>query len=534
MTSYEDGNPEARILLLGEAPSYMEIRQGKPFVGPSGQVLEQCLHAAGIVRRECYILNLFEYEVKKTKSGILSNEYGDVLWTPKDGLSDLGEEEAKNCFDKIRASKANVVVPLGATALNAVTGLAKILKYRGSPLWSDRLGKKCIPTIHPAASLRGNYLWKHYITSDLAKVREARQSKKLDIPNRVINIHPGFQEVLDYLDALTGTSAFDIEVVNHQCYSISFTKTPFDAIVIRFVDDDGSPYWLLEEETAIWTAIATTLGRTDLLKVAQNTFFDISFLLRQNKILCKPPLADTMIAHHIIWPDLPKGLDFQVSVHTNEPYYKDEGKQWNKVQDPPTFLTYNGKDSCTTHEIWDALQIKLDAGFRQTYDETIEMLEPFLFMSERGIKIDKEALEKTSKDIAKEIERVEEALSEASDYDFNVQSPKQCQEYFYTHKGIKPYISRATGRPTTDDKAMSRIWRKHHLQEAKCVQELRGLKKLKSTYLDVGIDKDDRIRCSYNLRGTVTGRPSSSATIFGTGMNLQNLHPQFKEFLIAD
>ena len=195
MSSYEDGNPDARILLLGEAPSYMEIRQGKPFVGPSGQVLEQCLHAAGIVRRECYILNLFEYEVKKTKSGILSNEYGDILWTPKDGLSDLGEGEAKNCFDKIRASKANVVVPLGATALNAATGLTKILKYRGSPLWSDRLEKKCIPTIHPAASLRGNYLWKHYITSNLAKVREARSSKKLEISHRVINIHPGFEDV---------------------------------------------------------------------------------------------------------------------------------------------------------------------------------------------------------------------------------------------------------------------------------------------------------------------------------------------------
>jgi len=508
VSSYEDGNPDAKVLLLGEAPSYMEIRQGKPFVGPSGQVLEQCLHAAGIVRRECYILNLFEYEVKKTKAGIISNEYGDILWTPKDGLSELGEREAANCFERIKKSKANVVVPLGATALNAVTGLGKILKWRGSPLWSDRLEKKCIPTIHPAASLRGNYLWKHYITSDLAKVREARKTKKLNLPKRSINIHPGFQDVLDYLDALQGVTAFDIEVVNHQCYSISFTKTPLDAIVIRLVDDDGSAYWLLEEETAIWVKIAETLAREDLLKVAQNTFFDISFLLRQNKIISRQPLADTMIAHHIIWPDLPKGLDFQVSVHTNEPYYKDEGKQWNKVQDPPTFLTYNGKDSCTTHEVWEVLQPRLDAGFRQTYDETIEMLIPFLFMSERGIKVGQVELERTKEKITKEITRVEESLSDASDYDFNVNSPKQCIEYFYAHKGIKPYISRATGRPTTDDKAMSRIWRKHHLSEAKLVQELRGLKKLKSTYLDVGIDKDGRIRCSYNLRGTVSGRPS--------------------------
>ena len=70
--------------------------------------------------------------------------------------------------------------------------------------------------------------------------------------------------------------------------------------------------------------------------------------------------------------------------------------------------------------------------------------------------------------------------------------------------------------------------------EAKLVQELRALEKLHGTYLEVGIDKDDRIRSSWNPRGTKFGRFSSSKTIFGSGMNLQNLHPEFKEFLVSD
>jgi hypothetical protein len=49
----------------------------------------------------------------------------------------------------------------------------------------------------------------------------------------------------------------------------------------------------------------------------------------------------------------------------------------------------------------------------------------------------------------------------------------------------------------------------------------------------VAFDADGRLRCSWNPRGTKFGRLSSSQTIFGTGMNLQNLSPKFKGFIVA-
>jgi len=72
------------------------------------------------------------------------------------------------------------------------------------------------------------------------------------------------------------------------------------------------------------------------------------------------------------------------------------------------------------------------------------------------------------------------------------------------------------------------------LYEATLVQDIRGMRKMIGTYLDMDYDKDGRLRCSYNPRGTKFGRLSSAKTIFGTGMNMQNLPLEFKGFLVPD
>ena len=125
-------------------------------------------------------------------------------------------------------------------------------------------------------------------------------------------------------------------------------------------------------------------------------------------------------------------------------------------------------------------------------------------------------------------------LNDTADYPFNPGSFKQCMEYFYDHKGIAPYTNRKTGKPTTDDKAMARIFRKFELPEARLVQECRSLGKLLGTYLEVEYDSDKRLRCFYDPRGTTSGRLSSSKTIFDKGLNFQNLDPRFKSFLVPD
>lgn len=549
-TPYEEGYPSSKICVLGEAPSYMEIRQSRPFVGPAGQLLEECMHRAKMVRKECYITNVFEFEVAKRDNGatVVSKQSGERLWTAKGGFTEQGLIAAGGCIQRLRTCKANVIVPLGGIAAAAALRdmcaevspdiadprLISITKLRGSILQSE-FGK-IVPAIHPAASLRGQYIWRHLITTDLGRVKEQSAFPEIRRLDRSLYPDPSHKEALDFLDqvAAGAETAFDTELVNHHIYSVAYSLSPTEVMCIPFVDVDGGPRWTEEEELALWEAIERVQTAPTLLKIGQNTMFDVSVMLKQNSILTAAPIADLMIAHHIVWPDLPKGLDFITSVHTEEPYYKDEGKQWNKVDNPMKFRLYNCKDSAVTHEAWLNIQERLDNGYRQTYDETMEMFPVCLFMMQRGMKVDRERLEITKKEIEALIAEKEAELLEAADKPFNPLSPKQCIEYFYGHKGLKPYISRSTGNPTTDDKALSRIYRRYKLPEAKIAQEIRTYKKLYGTYLDVGIDSDSRVRCFYNLRGTVTGRPSSSQTLFGTGMNMQNLHPQFKSFLVAD
>jgi uracil-DNA glycosylase len=534
----EEGSPNAKICILGEAPARTEMRMGRPLVGPSGQLFEYCLHAAGIARRECYITNVFDFEVVKTRDGRhITTRDGDILWTNGKGLTELGVEQTEACVQRLNDCSSNVIVPLGGTALDFLFGDARIMKWRGSILESSRLsGRKVVPTIHPAASLRGQFLYRYMISSDFVRVKEESKTPDINIPDRKFWLDPTYNEVKEYLESCLqcGSVAFDIEVLNHQVSCIAFAKTPLNCMSIPFVTEGGMHRWTVEEEADIWVLISNVLGDESIEKIGQNIVFDIGFLFQQMGIFTRGKISDTMIAHHIIWPDLPKGLDFLCSMHTREPYYKDEGKLWSKPwQDLMLFWQYNAKDAATTMEVWENIQEELEP-YLDTYKLTMDMFPALLYMMTIGLKVDKDKLKNTKSRVSKQLQEKQTRLTEIAEWDFNVNSPKQCQQYFYETKRVKPYLNRKTGNPTTDDNAMTRIIRKHNLPEARLVQEIRGLSKLQGTYLDVAIDKDDRVRCSYNPRGTTTGRLSSSKTVFGTGMNLQNLHSEFKGFLVSD
>jgi DNA polymerase I-like protein with 3'-5' exonuclease and polymerase domains len=313
---------------------------------------------------------------------------------------------------------------------------------------------------------------------------------------------------------------------------------PKEAISIPLLGRDGKHYWTEEEERSIWEEYAQLMGNPQAMKVNQNISFDIGFLYSQNNIITRGALGDTMVAFSIMYPDYPKGLDFITSLYTREPYYKDEGKTWKldkRDWDWEAFWRYNAKDAIVALEAWTALEAEMEEyGYRDTYDMTMRCLDPLVFMQTKGFKVDRETLEATKLKVEAELVELRAELDGIAGKDaFNPASPKQCQKYFYGIKGLKPYINPKTSNITTDDRAMSRIVSMHGLKEAKLVQEIRRLAKLSSAYFDVNIDHDGRIRCSYNIRGTTTGRFSSSQTVFRTGMNLQNLHPSFKGFLVA-
>lgn len=201
------------------------------------------------------------------------------------------------------------------------------------------------------------------------------------------------------------------------------------------------------------------------------------------------------------------------------------------------FLTYNALDSACTKQVHDAFWQDLEPhGFLPAYQMTVDLLPVLMFMQTRGVKVNFPALEATKTEVLKSAAEKQEELNRIVGRELNVNSPKDCQAYFYIELGIPPYYNE--GKITVDDLALQRLSRgtakRPGLRQAKLVQEIRGLQKLHGTYLNLEFDADGRMRASYNPRGTKFGRLSSSKTIFGTGTNFQNLPQEFKKFLVAD
>lgn len=532
MSCFHHGNERGDIAFIAEAPGVQEVRADKPLVGPTGYIFDQLAHQAGLIRAPNFIGNVCRVKISD----------GKELLTTK-GWTERGREEYEAFVSRVRAIHPKVWVPMGNIALYALTGNTGITKFRGSPLpctLPGHEGELVIPTIHPAATIHGQYMWRYNILSDFNKIqRHLRMApNQSHFPTHELIIDPDYSMTMDFLHQCRHADKvfFDTEWFNHQvsCFSLSVDRNA--AICIPFYDP-RSPVrhrWDEESELKIWLELARVLGRTDMLLVVQNLLFDVAETFNSVGIHTKPPYACTMTAHSLIYPDLPMGLDYLCSVHTDEPYYKDDRKLWKRMEkDLLRFWTYSAKDAATLPDIWDQLEPDLHPTHTRTFQRYMDLIEPLTYMAARGLKTNVPALAAAREDINGRIEEAAAALAEAASEVFNPNSPKDTMRYFYGVHGIKPYISRSTGNPSVDDESLQRLATTHDRPEARLLQQYRSLKKLSSTYFEMGLDRDERMRCSVNLRGNRMGRLSTSQTIRGTGGNQQNLHPQFKHFLEA-
>ncbi|MSO76820.1 MAG: uracil-DNA glycosylase [Alphaproteobacteria bacterium] len=142
-TVFADGNPAARVMLIGEAPGAEEDRQGKPFVGASGQLLDRMLATIDLDRSQVFISNV-------------------IYWRPP-GNRDPSPSEVAACLPfaerMIELIDPRVLVLLGGAALKALLGRAEgITRLRGQWL-SFTTARRAYPidtmaTFHPAFLLR--------------------------------------------------------------------------------------------------------------------------------------------------------------------------------------------------------------------------------------------------------------------------------------------------------------------------------------------------------------------------------------------
>jgi uracil-DNA glycosylase family 4 len=524
---YPDGPLDAKIAFIGEAPGSTEEKLGRGFTGSSGQLLFKLAASAGISRAECYCTNVIKERPKDNDATeFIVFKSGRALTTK------LYDEYEADLYKELEGVKANVLVAVGGIAMYALTRLTMIMKRRGSILSYNN--RKVIPIVHPAAALR-QYLLVHIIGMDLKRVAEESKFPDIRLPKRSIVIHPSYMDTMSFLNAvgMTKLIAADIEVMKEEVSCISFATSPFDVISIPFVAG-GSDYFTPEQEASIWLRIAAILENEKIQKVFHNAAFDATFLFDRYGIITRNA-EDTMIGQAICYPDFLKGLDFITSMHTKEPYYKDDGKKyWKFGGSDDDFWIYNAKDSAVCLECIPRIRTDLEQlGNTEAYLTQCRLVPPLTYMQIRGIKCNVKGLKEASDTATSQISDLTGALHKITKVEINPASPKQLCDYFYKTKGEKPYYDRKTHNETCDKNALKRLSRKGH-EEARILLEIRRLNKLKGTYLDVNLDKDGRLRCSFNPVGTESGRLSSSETIFGTGTNMQNLPEEFRKFLVAD
>lgn len=217
-------------------------------------------------------------------------------------------------------------------------------------------------------------------------------------------------------------------------------------------------------------------------------------------------------------------------IKTNETNPEDM-TEWEREQ------VYNGLDCCVTSEVLTALLPQLDNLTGATYAQSLALQAPVLEMRLRGVRVDKHRKDEVIEAYTQKIDLLERQLDrivlEGVGRDsFSWRSNKDLQELFYTDLGIPPI--RKYGRPTTDRGALEKL--ENYLVAKQIVAHLVLLRELDKRVgvLRTEIDRDGRMRTSYNIAGTSTGRFSSSFSEFGTGTNLQNIEESLRSIFIAD
>lgn len=134
---FGQGNKKARLMFIGEGPGADEDKQGIPFVGKAGQLMNNAFQALEINREDVYIANIVKCRPPSNR-------------VPED-------DEAQTCLNYLRNQviliKPKIIVLLGSTALKNILGKEYgITAVRGN--WMEKNGIKYMPTWHPAALLR--------------------------------------------------------------------------------------------------------------------------------------------------------------------------------------------------------------------------------------------------------------------------------------------------------------------------------------------------------------------------------------------
>jgi uracil-DNA glycosylase len=514
-----EGDPRARLWFVGEAPGAYEEEQGRPFVGPAGQKLMDGLSACGIGRKDVFLANCCNYRPA-------GNDFGLLEGSPQleQSLSDL--------FSLARAYHPHCIGLLGAVPLRIFTKYSSISSYRGSILCADVTGgTKVIPTYHPSYILRvpSDYpIW----LNDLKRIVADAAFPDLRLTDRQYIIDPSPDRLHQIHELVLSSS--------HVAVDIECTRAPELAIICVGLGLSAHIATCLPYTATNFSWLKNVLEDETIRKIFHNGQFDVE-VLHLRGIEVRNFWFDTMVAQHILEPELPKRLDHLTSIYTREPYYKAEGrgalpedtKAWSSKTNKADVYVYNAKDCAVTYEIHEhQLKELTERGLWNIYNFEHSLIPVATHISRSGIGVDQGLRTQIRLGLERKLQSQEQHLSTLTGQTINIGSPKQVSNLLLD-MGLK-----REGKSTGEDALISLIGfcttRIESLVQEKRVSEwkrrrdivqlildIRETRKYLSSYVNVRLSDDGRLRSSYGVAATETGRWSARKYVDGTGLNAQ-------------
>jgi len=345
-----EANRMAKIAAIGEAPGEHEVREGRPFVGPSGNIITQTALRAGLKRNNIHWTNVCLCRPPENDMG----RFLDMI--RKSNRQIEKENRARKKEDKGAELQPAIPTPmqccaprlwkelepfqyllsLGGTAAKAlVNPQISIMAIRGGPTEIERGNRilKIMPTLHPSFVMRAKR-WTHVFRNDVNRAaRWFRGDLGWEPPH--ILYHPDAETLRKFLsDESVSYWTYDVETdgiealtANLRCIAIG---TPEKVAVVGIeAIQGGSLFYPSEELERVKDVLREFFIDPTKLKTGHNSgYYDR--LVVENQLGVSPaPNLDTMLLHRLVESELPHSLGFVGSMYTDAPSWKTD-REGNK------------------------------------------------------------------------------------------------------------------------------------------------------------------------------------------------------------
>ena len=453
-------------MAVGINPGWNETQEGRPFVGPSGQLLKEGLVQAGIKR--AYLTNTYQ--------------------CPGEPDMSFARLCAPNLEEEIERVKPAFILALGNIAVQRLLGKGTVGQVSGKEIWSAKYQAWVLPAYHPAAILRDRgreNAWRADVHRFGRLVRGDLVPPPNTPPVRVDLVTSGSGlKVLDTALRTEPAFTYDFETNvtpgwwhhDFRVYSIAFSFTGAEAYCLPIdhpeCDDQWVALvsrWLTERATPILTGERNHTERT-----VHNGMFDDLVWYRLTGALSRPT-CDTMLVLQLLDENAPKSLKWAGRAHLGWPDWDIDARKYHALGD---LYPYNGYDAAATSLLRDLLMDRLREEPRLWhYFSRLEMpmLRALQKLVARGIHVDRKTAAQLMHRALRERDQADDRLPEG----LNPASPRQVAQWLYGDLGL-PVLKNGKQHPSTDEATIKSLALEH--PQARLILDSRRPRKKLSTY----------------------------------------------------